>query len=122
MTTPQINRTAVSIPGDPGHLDVLRLVVRNACARRGASLDQIDDSALAVHEAGLALIEAGAEGIDMEFDGASELTVFVSTPLKVTLRPDESMSFRIIEALTEGYDIESTDDATTIRLRLRIAA
>jgi hypothetical protein len=32
------------------------------------------------------------------------------------------MSFRIIEALTEGYDIESTDDATTIRLRLRIAA
>lgn len=85
-------------------------------------MDQIDDSALAVHEAGLALIEAGAEKIDMEFDGASELTVFVSAPSRVTLRPDESMSFRIIEALTESYDIESTDDATTIRLRLSIEA
>lgn len=121
MTTPRLNHTRISIPAEPGHLDVLRLVVRNACARRDCSVDAIDDAALAVHEAGLAFIEAGAHRIDMELDAVSgHLDVLLmSGHVDLDL---ESMSFRIIEALTEKFEAGSTDGTTTLRLRFGLGA
>jgi len=96
---------------------VLRLVVRNACARRECSIDAIDDAALAVHEAGLAFIEAGTDRIDMEIDQAVEhLDVLLVASGQVDLSLD-SMSFRIIEALTESFEVGPSDGATTLRLR-----
>jgi len=123
MTTPHLDRTRVSIPGDTAHLDVLRLVVRNACARRGGSLDEVDDAALAVHEAGLALVEGGATQLTMEVDGEGEqLTVVVTSPTQVSLDPDASMSFRIIEALADAFEIQDAGGATTIHIRLPAGA
>ncbi|HSM01980.1 MAG TPA: hypothetical protein VK960_06030 [Acidimicrobiia bacterium] len=117
MTTPRVNHTRISIPADPGHLDVLRLVVRNACARRDCSVDAIDDAALAVHEAGLAFIEAGAERIDMELDDVPGHLDVLLTSGHVELDL-ESMSFRIIEALTETLEAGTADGNTSLRLRL----
>jgi len=120
MTTPRLNHTRISIPADPGHLDVLRLVVRNACARRESSVDEIDDAALAVHEAGLAFIEAGAERIEMDIDEVAEnLDVAITADGMLDLAVD-SMSFRIIETLTESFETGTADDATTLRLRIRL--
>lgn len=120
MTTPRLNHTRISIPADPGHLDVLRLLVRNACARRESSVDEIDDAALAVHEAGLAFIEAGAERIDMDIDDVAEnLDVLLTASRQLDLALD-SMSFRIIETLTESFETGGGDDATTLRLRIRL--
>lgn len=99
---------------------MLRLVVRNACARREASVDEIDDAALAVHEAGLAFIEAGAERIDMDIDDVAEnLDVLLTASRQLDLALD-SMSFRIIETLTESFETGGGDDATTLRLRIRL--
>jgi hypothetical protein len=83
-------------------------------------VDEIDDAALAVHEAGLAFIEAGAERIEMDIDDVAEhLDVVLATPRQLELAPD-SMSIRIIEALTESYETAAADGATTLRLRIRL--
>lgn len=122
MTTPRLTNVRISIPGDAEHLDVLRLVARNACARRGSSVDEIDDAALAVHEAGLALIEGGAGRIDMDLDTSADDLDVSLTGAGASGVSDETMSFRIIEALTESFDIEAGPTATLIRLRIRIAS
>lgn len=121
MTTSRREPTQVSIPADPDRLDVLRLVVRNACARRGASVDEIDDAALAVHEASLALIEAGATRLELELGGdGGELSVTIGTPAAITLHPEEGMSFRIIEAVAAGVEVSTDGGGTAITIRLQV--
>lgn len=120
-TPPNLDTTQVSIPADPDRLDVLRLVVRNACARRGASVDEIDDAALAAHEAGLALIDAGAERLQLDFgESGSDLTIVIGSSNRVALQPDDTMSFRIIEAMAIGFDVSEGDTGTSITIRLRV--
>lgn len=121
MTTPKLDNTQVSIPADPERLDVLRLVVRNACARRGASVDEIDDAALTAHEAGLSLINAGADRLQLDFDeSGDDLTIVVGSSNRVALHPDDTMSFRIIEAMAVGFEVSEGDAGTSIAIRLRV--
>jgi hypothetical protein len=121
MSTPHLDRTQVFIPAKADRLDVLRLVVRNACARRGASVDEIDDAALAVHEAGLALIDGGADRLQLDFGGNGDvLTIAIGSSNRVTLEPDDSMSFRIIEAVAAGFEISEGDAGTSIAIRLQV--
>lgn len=121
MSNPNLESTQVSIPADPERLDVLRLVVRNACARRGASVDEIDDAALAAHEAGLALIEAGADRLQLEFsESGNDLTIAIGSSNRVALQPDDTMSFRIIEAMAAGFEVSEGDAGTSIAIRLRV--
>lgn len=121
MTTSRREPTQVAIPADPDRLDVLRLVVRNACARRGASVDEIDDAALAVHEAGLALIDAGASRLELELGGdEGELTVTIGSPAAIPLQWEEGMSFRIIESVAAGVQVSNGNRGTSITLRLRV--
>lgn len=122
MTIPNLDgKTQVSIPADADRLDVLRLVVRNACARRGATVDEIDDAALAVHEAALALIDAGADRLQLDFGGHRDpLKVAIGSSNRVALEPDDSLSFRIIEAVAARFEISEGAEGTSIAIQLQV--
>jgi len=112
-------RIEVSVPARAEDLGVLRLVVRSVCAGRGATVDDIDDAALAVQEAGIALIEAGeSERLRMELEPtAAGIEVRLSASTSGSL-PTESMSLSVIKALAHQFEASTSGGPASIRMVL----
>lgn len=110
---------SLSIPGDAGHLAVMRATVSSVAARAHLTLDQVDDVRLAVEEAASALLLGHPDAIDLSVDPTRQpLEVVVSARTARPVQLDrESFSWTILSTMTEDLDLTVADGTTTLTLR-----
>lgn len=110
---------SLSIPGDPGHLAVMRATVASVAARTHLTLDQVDDVRLAVEEAAFLLLRGNPPAIELSVDPTIQ-------PLEITIRAEattpievdrDSFSWTILRAMTEDLDVSDDGGTTTLTLR-----
>jgi serine/threonine-protein kinase RsbW len=110
---------SLSIPGDAGHLAVLRATVSSVAARAHLTLDQVDDVRLAVEEAASALLQHRPRQIDLTVDPTSHpLEVVISAETDTPVEMDRNgFSWTILSAMTDDVEFSLDGPRTLLRLR-----
>lgn len=113
---------SLSIPGDPGHLAVMRATVASVAARTHLTLDQVDDVRLAVEEAAYMLLRGNPPVIELSVDPTVQplqIVIRAEVASPVQIQPD-SFGWTILCAMTE--DLAVTHEEGTTNLTLRFTA
>lgn len=126
----------LAIPARPEFVGVVRLAVTSLAREVGLDEERVDDLKIAVSEACINVMGApngsGAPGqISMSWDAAGEeATVEIAGTgaagaAKLSADADSgdprySFSHDLLEALMDGYEIESGRDGSTVRLKLAL--
>ena len=116
---------ALSIPAKAESLEIARMVVVSAAARC-LPIDQLDDVALAVHEASLQLIEfAGPHVLHIElWPSRWGVDVAVSADRSVAPWPppdwQDTLSGRVIGALVDSVAFNKGATGSSVRLTMAV--
>jgi len=115
----------VQVPVDPAYLAVLRTAAAGLATRLQFTLGEIEDLRIAVDEAAAMLISGGGKGpavaagaeMTCRFDVTDEdVTVSVSVPGTGRLLGNDTIPWRVLNALTGTVSAQESDSATTITL------
>lgn len=115
----------VQVPVDPAYLAVLRTAAAGLATRLQFTLGEIEDLRIAVDEAAAMLISGGGKGqavpagaeMTCRFDVTDEdVTVSVSVPGTGRLLGNDTIPWRVLNALTGTVSAQESDSETTITL------
>jgi serine/threonine-protein kinase RsbW len=112
-------RVQMTVPAETAYVSVLRTVCASLAARRGFSIEEIDDLKVGVDEAcTLLLAHATSAQLTTVFAGASDaMEVRLSvTPVaaEVCDVDQESFAWMVLSALADSVTVQAEDDALSV--------
>lgn len=117
----------ISVPAQPAYVHILRSVVAGTAAKASLPIDEIEDVRLAVDEACAHLLSLapGATTLTVEIEEQpNQIEVFAAVdapPGPGKERDEESITWHILSALTDGARLEPAQGTTAIRLTKNVS-
>ena len=117
----------VTVPAKPEYVHIVRTVVAGAAAKASLGIDEIEDVRLAVDEACAHLLALAPTATLLsveivEGSPAMEIIARVDADISPPSGENESITWHILSALTDGARLEPSPSGTCIRLTKRVPA